>query len=127
MKPPRIQLKRTKGWCLPANTVVVSRPSAWGNPFVVESDSAGGWLLAIASKWKADGTAQDIRRSMNALGPWKSREAATAMAVEAFRKFHGNRFSMESARKALGGKGLACWCKLGTPCHADVLLEMAND
>ena len=27
---------------------------------------------------------------------------------------------------ALRGKNLACWCKLGTPCHADVLLELAN-
>lgn len=27
---------------------------------------------------------------------------------------------------ALRGKNLACWCKLGAPCHADVLLELAN-
>ena len=26
----------------------------------------------------------------------------------------------------LRGKNLACWCRLGTPCHADVLLELAN-
>lgn len=26
----------------------------------------------------------------------------------------------------LSGKNLACWCKIGTPCHADVLLEIAN-
>ncbi|MFZ5773087.1 MAG: DUF4326 domain-containing protein, partial [Thermodesulfobacteriota bacterium] len=26
----------------------------------------------------------------------------------------------------LRGKDLACWCKDGEPCHADVLLEMAN-
>ncbi len=26
----------------------------------------------------------------------------------------------------LRGKNLACWCKLGAPCHADVLLELAN-
>jgi hypothetical protein len=26
----------------------------------------------------------------------------------------------------LRGKNLACWCKLGEPCHADVLLELAN-
>lgn len=26
----------------------------------------------------------------------------------------------------LRGKHLACWCKPGAPCHADVLLEMAN-
>jgi len=26
----------------------------------------------------------------------------------------------------LRGKDLACWCKPGNPCHADVLLELAN-
>jgi hypothetical protein len=26
----------------------------------------------------------------------------------------------------LRGKNLACRCKLGAPCHADVLLQMAN-
>lgn len=26
----------------------------------------------------------------------------------------------------LRGKNLACWCKPGTPCHADVLLNLAN-
>lgn len=29
-------------------------------------------------------------------------------------------------RTDLRGRNLACWCKPGTPCHADVLLEMAN-
>ncbi len=28
--------------------------------------------------------------------------------------------------KELRGKNLACWCKLDAPCHADVLLELAN-
>ena len=28
--------------------------------------------------------------------------------------------------KFLRGKNLACWCEPGAPCHADVLLEMAN-
>ena len=26
----------------------------------------------------------------------------------------------------LRGKNLACWCPLDKPCHADVLLELAN-
>ena len=26
----------------------------------------------------------------------------------------------------LRGKNLICWCKIGAPCHADVLLEVAN-
>ena len=26
----------------------------------------------------------------------------------------------------LRGRDLACWCRLDAPCHADVLLELAN-
>ncbi len=30
------------------------------------------------------------------------------------------------AKTALRGKNLACWCAIGSPCHADILLELAN-
>lgn len=30
-KPHRVQLRRTKGWRMPPNTVKVARPSAFGN------------------------------------------------------------------------------------------------
>lgn len=29
-------------------------------------------------------------------------------------------------QECLRGKNLACWCPLGQPCHADVLLNIAN-
>jgi hypothetical protein len=29
-------------------------------------------------------------------------------------------------RAELGGLDLACWCPLDGPCHADVLLDVAN-
>jgi len=32
----------------------------------------------------------------------------------------------ELARTELAGKDLACWCPLDRPCHADVLLAVAN-
>lgn len=38
MKPHRVQLSRKKGWRLPPNTVVVSRPSKWANPYRVGVD-----------------------------------------------------------------------------------------
>lgn len=34
--PERVQLSRRKGWRKPENTVVVSRPSKWGNPYSIE-------------------------------------------------------------------------------------------
>lgn len=33
---------------------------------------------------------------------------------------------LEAAKKELRGKNLACWCRLGQACHADVLLEISN-
>lgn len=35
-------------------------------------------------------------------------------------------FDVAEAMETLRGKDLACWCKLGEPCHGDVLLELAN-
>lgn len=33
---------------------------------------------------------------------------------------------MDAVRRDLRGKNLACWCRVGDPCHADVLIEVAN-
>ena len=33
----------------------------------------------------------------------------------------------EWIRESLKGKNLACWCPLDQPCHADILLEIANE
>jgi hypothetical protein len=34
---------------------------------------------------------------------------------------------LEAARVELRGKCLACWCRVGEPCHADVLMEALRD
>ena len=52
-------------------------------------------------------------------------------AVEAFRTLMQTNLRLEPERTSalldeLRGKNLACWCKAGTPCHADVLLKLAN-
>lgn len=44
-------------------------------------------------------------------------------ALVASRKF---RIRRGDIRLELRGKNLACWCRAGAPCHADVLLEIAN-
>jgi hypothetical protein len=31
------------------------------------------------------------------------------------------------AKQILRGRNLCCWCPLDQPCHADVLLELANE
>lgn len=35
-------------------------------------------------------------------------------------------FTVAEIRAELAGKNLACWCPLDQPCHADVLLRIAN-
>lgn len=39
---------------------------------------------------------------------------------------HVNGAELRNAVKELRGKDLACFCPLDQPCHADVLLELAN-
>jgi hypothetical protein len=57
-------------------------------------------------------------------------EHTRAEAVAELRaEFDGNPMLMARIREELAGKNLACWCKVtnsGAPCHADVLLELAN-
>ncbi len=50
-----------------------------------------------------------------------------ALAVEKFREYCNPDSPLaRAARHILRGKNLACFCPLDKPCHADVLLEIAN-
>lgn len=112
--PKRIQRKRTKGWRMPEGAVYVGRPSRWGNPFVVSRTPNGSWDVT------ADG-----RLWMHTTGLW----VAQAKAVELFQIHAGPMGNYEIERDdldELAGRDLACWCPLDQPCHADVLLEIAN-
>lgn len=114
-QPKRVQRKRTKGWRMPPNCVSVTRPGPFGNPFTVAS-------------------AREV------YGPKASDAQLTRQAVQAFREWLTKRQQLwwigpeSDAAKArllqllptLKGKDLACYCKPGAPCHADVLLELAN-
>lgn len=37
-----------------------------------------------------------------------------------------SKLNIEEIQSELKGKNLACFCPLDQPCHADVLLEIAN-
>jgi hypothetical protein len=48
--------------------------------------------------------------------------------VRLFEARYGNDADYRAAvRTELAGKSLACWCKVGQPCHAAVLLRWANE
>jgi hypothetical protein len=48
------------------------------------------------------------------------------MAVGFFKRLVANGYYRKKELEELRGKNLACWCPIGSPCHADVLLELAN-
>lgn len=96
MSPQRIQRERTKGWQMPEGAIYVGRPSKWGNPFRVGEPD---WV-----------------------GYWRARDRAHA--VDLYRE--AMVYAHPKIRAELRGRDLACWCPLDQPCHADVLLELAN-
>ena len=61
--------------------------------------------------------------------PYKPGKLTRAQAVASYRRdlMAGKlRVSAADARKELNGHDLACWCSLDGPCHANVLLKVAN-
>lgn len=113
--PIRIQLRRTKGWRMPENTVKVDRATKWGNPFVVTECREAGYV----------GTNEDIAaRCVGAFRGWLT----TPFWRENWcgEESQRARAAIRDGLHQLRGKNLACWCALDAPCHADVLLELAN-
>lgn len=61
--------------------------------------------------------------------PYRPGKLSRAQAVACYRRdfMAGKlRVSAAGARSQLRGHDLACWCPLDGPCHADVLLKVAN-
>lgn len=107
MPAERIQRSRRRDWRMPDDAVYVGRPSTWGNPYKL-----GGRNPVTGRKIETLEEAVELYRA----------EIATMMTD------HPERYSafILSAQTELGGRTLACWCPLTQPCHADVLLEIAN-
>ncbi|OWV94233.1 hypothetical protein ATY81_12335 [Rhizobium sp. R72] len=114
MTPVRLRLSRSAGFNLQALSkktnglaaVHVGRPGPWGNPFIVGKHGDAAYCvdlyMALLAGLLRVGADPDIE------------------ALERARLFVN-----ENANE-LRGKNLACWCKHGSPCHADVLLQVAN-
>lgn len=93
---PKVLNKRTDS--IPEGAVYVGRPSKWGNPFKVGSRGV------VPHMGKIDHTE----------------------AVRLYKEWLWRRPDLiEQAKSELRGKDLVCWCA-PLPCHADVLLELAN-
>lgn len=108
-KPKRLQRKRSLGFRLddvctnPNGWVYVGRPSKWGNPWSVKQfgrENAVKYFEAFMKNWACE---------------WH---------VDALNVDTGDLGGLDLSE--LRGKDLACWCPLDQPCHADILLELAN-
>lgn len=103
--PKRIQMTRQRPWRADnPRAVIVARPTKWGNPFPIS----------------------DVARRFPSL----STEQCAGFVVNEFRhdlrSEHPEYPNSNEIRAELAGRDLACWCPLDQPCHADVLLELAN-
>lgn len=103
IKPIRLQRSRTKGYKMSYSpngleNVYVGRPTKWGNPFKIGDTFAG----------------VKIDRDLS---------------IELFKNYHlvENKFYIEKVKDRLRGKNLVCWCPLDVPCHADILIKIANE
>jgi len=88
---------------MPEGAVYVGRPTKWGNP----------WRH---SQWKHDLR----RRAVHLFERWLNGSNRPEDIEE-------RRLAIMKGIGELRGKDLACWCPLDEPCHADVLLELANN
>lgn len=102
---------RAKGWRKPEGAIVVARPSKWGDPHRVGVGSM---------RTRADAVEcfrEDLTEALH-------HATRTTIPIDF-------RIIAESLDE-LRGHHLACWCPLTdgdgnrTPCHADVLLALAN-
>lgn len=117
MKPQRMQLSRQRGFNLEASSRAinglpakrVTRPGRWGNPFTIEETAKRYGLDAEAAQAKA----------VALCGQWLRGTLDPTLSP-------GPPPSRADIRAELRGHNLACWCRPGTPCHANVLIEMAN-
>lgn len=116
MSPQRIQRRRTKGWRAPMGAIYVGRGSKWGNPFRANEE-----VIIVTS---------DIKM--------RHRQMTAFEAVQLYRLALSVRYYDDTPnvrnlpwnsdiRRELAGHDLMCWCPLDQPCHADVLLELANE
>jgi hypothetical protein len=121
--PVRMQLSRRKGFSLQAHSravnglpaINVARPSKWGNPWAIKGAREAGyssnetelatWCARLFREWISGDQRSTTRLLMD------GEERVTAL---------------RAALPTIRGKNLACWCPLDGPCHADVLLDLAN-
>ncbi|MFE0177971.1 DUF4326 domain-containing protein [Streptomyces sp. NPDC059002] len=99
--PVRLQGSARTAWRSPASCIYVGGGTRYANPFRTDHPSPSGYRSSM--------TAQEGVHLFDAMlrGP--------------VGRYYAERFA-----RSLYGLDLMCTCPLDTPCHADVLLRLAN-
>lgn len=133
--PQRIQLSRAKGWRMPTGTIKVDRTTRWGNPWIVGAPGQVRW------HWQGATHRHPVQRDLCArdtvdafiwwlIGYSIMADLRPTCADQNARPFWqhmaARRLTVHAHLHMLRGHDLACWCKPDAPCHADVLLAIAN-
>ena len=98
----------------------VDRSTQWGNPWEVVPAGPG-------HEWRLHYRTQVLPER------YATERAATEAAVDRFRQAalllrrEAPSCSEIDLAPLLDADVLACWCPIGTPCHADVLCELVGD
>ncbi|GAO78632.1 hypothetical protein SC1_01941 [Sphingopyxis sp. C-1] len=97
---------------MPPNTVKVARPTIFGNPWTVAGAIEVGYGPERAQAYCVELYREWLTTSVGLTHMLKDSDYLRRLVVEGL--------------PGLRGKNLACFCSLDEPCHADVLLELAN-
>ncbi|GAW54714.1 DUF4326 domain-containing protein [Nocardioides sp. PD653] len=138
--PRRVQRRRTAGWRMPDGAVYVGRPTVFGNPAVIERGRAlgdrGRWLVwagdvgpliaSVSSEAEARAEAVAFFRRWLGSPSGVVERSTTTGAADLSWAYSASHERLRARLADLRGHDLACWCPLDQPCHADVLLELAN-
>lgn len=112
-RPTRLQRQRSKGWKKPEGAIYVGRPMIYGNPFPVDVYGRAGATELFRRFLTGDMSTLEMSQ-LSRCDPYD------ALSIVTLRRL------ILDAIPALRGKTLLCWCSKADPCHADVLLELAN-
>jgi hypothetical protein len=132
--PKRVHMSRQHPWRHEhPDAVIVDRRTIYGNPFKVGVEMMTGTMSGnlIQNTLKYDRfTPQDLGETVDA---YRKCFASVPAISPMFISDDGRGVSIWSYGlpsadeiRELAGRDLACWCPLDQPCHADVLLELAN-
>ncbi len=106
---------------MPENTVSVTRPGRFGNPFTSPIVNDPNLSLKLFSEMAEGCWNPYLLKGFSDHNVHQIYEAHRAWLLRI-----GKGHPIEIIRYELRGKNLACFCPLDQHCHADILLELAN-